>query len=159
MTKEKIKIFVDMDGTLAEWKASANFEDLYKENYFLNLKPHDELIKALNVLKEEFDIYVLSSYLSDSKYALKEKNMWLDKHFNIPMVNRLFLPCGYSKNIYSSETSLLIDDYSKNLTEWSGKKIKALNGANGSGVKYRGARLDVFSNYKNQIQMIKETLK
>ena len=35
MNNKVKKIFVDMDGTLTEWKKSAKFEDLYKKNYFL----------------------------------------------------------------------------------------------------------------------------
>ena len=28
----------------------------------------------------DFDVYILSAYLTDSRYALEEKNAWLDKY-------------------------------------------------------------------------------
>ena len=32
------RVFFDMDGTLAEWKAAKEPEDLYEKDYFLSLK-------------------------------------------------------------------------------------------------------------------------
>ena len=158
---KQLKIFVDMDGTIAEWRKSAKFEDLYKKNYFLSLKPHQNLIDALLELNKESNvsIYVLSAYLIDSKYALKEKNKWLDKHFNIPRTSRLFLPCGENKNIYCEKNNcLLIDDYNLNLNSWNGLKIKAVNNVNDVKGSFDGPRINVFDTKENIIKQIKSLL-
>ena len=155
---KKIKIFVDMDATLAEWKKTAKFEDLYKKDYFKTLKPHFNLIEALNELikDEKIEVYVLSAYLIDSKYALKEKNIWLDQYFNIPKSNRLFLPCGENKNIYcDGKFSLLIDDYNLNLNSWKGTKIKFCNGINDVRGTFEGLRITSNDTKDEIVQKIK----
>ena len=35
-----------MDGTLAEWKAAKEPEDLYEKDYFLSLKPYQSVVEA-----------------------------------------------------------------------------------------------------------------
>ena len=161
MNNKVKKIFVDMDGTLTEWKKSAKFEDLYKKNYFLDLKPHKNLIEALKELHkiENIEIYILSAYLIDSKYALKEKNQWLDKYFNVPKTNRLFLPCGENKNIYcENEHSLLLDDYNLNLNSWNGLKIKIVNGVNDIRKTFNGPRINILDAKDKIISQIKSFL-
>ena len=81
---------------------------------------------------------ILSAYLADSPYALKEKQEWLKQY--LPWVDAghcLFMPCGESKAEYVPEgiriTDYLLDDYTKNLREWAaagGTGIKLLNGIN-----------------------------
>lgn len=97
------RLFIDMDGTLATFNQIDKIESLYEEGYFYNLKPYENVIKAVkDIIKEnkEIDVYILSAYLSDSDYALKEKNAWLDKYLpEITKEKRLFLPCGENKKI------------------------------------------------------------
>ena len=78
---DKQRLFVDMDGTLAEFKPVDTLEVLYEKDYFLNLKPNENVLGAIKQLiaKNDIDVYILSAYLSDSRYALYEKNAWLDK--------------------------------------------------------------------------------
>lgn len=40
------RVFFDMDGTLAEWKAAKEPEDLYEKDYFLSLKPYQSVVEA-----------------------------------------------------------------------------------------------------------------
>ena len=35
-----MRIFIDMDGTLAEWKNIESNKELYKEGYYSSLKPN-----------------------------------------------------------------------------------------------------------------------
>lgn len=139
------KIFIDMDGTLAEFKPCDTLEKLYEEGYFRNLKPQMSVVEAAKELiaSEEFDVYVLSAVFTDSKYALKEKNEWLDEYLpEIPPEKRIFPPCGEDKKKYvdMKEGDLLLDDYTKNLLDWEppGTAIKLLNGINHSNESWDG---------------------
>ena len=81
---EKPRLFVDMDGTLALFQEIDTIETLFEEGYFKNLPPQVAVVNAVNTFLEqsdpEVDVYILSSYLTDSDYALKEKNEWLDRY-------------------------------------------------------------------------------
>lgn len=151
--KGQTRIFVDMDGTLAEFHHCENIEDLYSSGYFLELPEQPTVIKGI----EEFaannpgaEIYVLSSYLADSETALFEKEVWLDEHFPIKHSNRIFVPYGDEKNTYVPggvrDSDILLDDYTANLKQWEkdgGIGIKLMNGINGTKGTWQGARVDI----------------
>ena len=135
----KPSFFIDMDGTLAEWRDIKSNSELYQKGYYESLKPNNYLLEEVkNLIKEGKDIYILSSFLSDSDYALKEKNIWLNKYLpELPVQKRIFVPYGDVKYKYlpSKITSFdyLIDDHTKNLLDWKeagGTGIKFLNGIN-----------------------------
>lgn len=62
------RVFFDMDGTLAEWKAAKEPEDLYEKDYFLSLKPYQSVVEAAWKLYEsgEAEVFILSAVLADS---------------------------------------------------------------------------------------------
>lgn len=134
------RLFVDMDGTLAVFKPVDTLETLYEEGYFLNLQPHEnvvEMVKEFVASHPDIEVFIMSAVLSDSKYALKEKNEWLDMYLpEIDAAHRVFPPCGVDKKEYVPggirPTDFLLDDYTKNLTLWQppAKGIKLLNGIN-----------------------------
>lgn len=135
----KPRFFIDMDGTLAEWRDIKSNSELYQKGYYESLKPNNYLLEEVKkLIKEGKDIYILSSFLSDSDYALKEKNIWLNKYLpELPVQKRIFVPYGDVKYKYlpSKITSFdyLIDDHTKNLLDWKeagGTGIKFLNGIN-----------------------------
>ncbi|MBQ6324317.1 MAG: hypothetical protein IJI22_05755 [Bacilli bacterium] len=135
----KTRIFIDMDGTLAEWRDIKSNSELYEKGYYESLKPNNFLLEEVkNLIKEGKDIYILSSFLSDSNYALKEKNLWLNKYLpELPIQKRIFVPYGDVKYKYlpSKITAFdyLVDDHTKNLLDWKdagGTGIKFLNGIN-----------------------------
>lgn len=135
----KPRFFIDMDGTLAEWRDIKSNSELYQKGYYESLKPNNYLLEEVkNLIKEGKDIYILSSFLSDSDYALKEKNIWLNKYLpELPVQKRIFVHYGDVKYKYlpSKITSFdyLIDDHTKNLLDWKeagGTGIKFLNGIN-----------------------------
>lgn len=136
----KQRLFVDMDGTLAVFKPVDEMETLYEEGYFLNLTPQENVVEAIREIvakHPEIEVNILSAYLTDSKYALQEKNKWLDNYLpEIDKDHRIFVPCGTDKKegirngIRSND--FLLDDYTKNLNEWQppARGIKLLNGIN-----------------------------
>lgn len=136
----KQRLFVDMDGTLAVFKPVDEMETLYEEGYFLNLTPQENVVEAIRKIvaeHPEIEVNILSAYLTDSKYALQEKNEWLDKYLpEIDKNHRIFVPCGTDKKEGIREgirsNDFLLDDYTKNLNEWQppARGIKLLNGIN-----------------------------
>lgn len=147
-TQQHKRLFVDMDGTLAVFQKVDHLEQLLEEGYFLNLAPQQNVIDAVrNILNEhpEIDVYIMSSVLSDSKYAIDEKNAWLNKYLpEIPMSHRIFPPCGENKLDYVPggirADDHLLDDYTKNLVLWEppAKGIKLLNGINHTHGSWKG---------------------
>lgn len=135
---EKQRYFFDMDGTLAVFRKLSTFEDLLQPGYFRKLPPMDRVIRAVKLLmqRENVEVFILSSYLTESNTALKEKNLWLDKYLpEIDQNHRIFVPCGQCKKDYvpnPSPKDRLVDDYGLNLNAWHGLAIKIYNGINGT---------------------------
>ena len=134
------RLYVDMDGTLAEFQQVDTLERLYEKGYFLNLKPQMSVVEAVKIIMQEcpdIEVNILSSVLSDSKYALQEKNEWLDRYLpEVDASHRLFPPCGSDKKDFLKSgitaDDYLLDDYTLNLIAWEppGGGIKLLNGIN-----------------------------
>ena len=148
---EKVRLFVDMDGTLAMWHPTKKLEELYEEGYFKNLEPYEEVVEAIRQLftfEPNVEVFILSAYLSDSLYALNEKNEWLDKYLpEIDKDHRCFCHCGTDKSAAVpegiKETDVLLDDYTVNLKDWCppGVGIKLLNGINDTHKSWQGERI------------------
>lgn len=141
-----MKLFIDMDGTLAEWKSASSPEELLEKGYFYNLRPLSS-VKMVQMLAGAFDTYILSAVIPDSAYAKGDKLVWLEKYLpGIPKDHILFSVDGLSKREYAKSLfgeitryDVLLDDYSKNLDDWgkAGTPVKFLNGINAkSGRKY-----------------------
>ena len=165
---DKQRLFVDMDGTLAEFKPVDTLEVLYEKDYFLNLKPNENVLGAIKQLiaKNDIDVYILSAYLSDSHYALDEKNAWLDKYLpELPQEKRLFVPCGTDKSIvvpgHIKHDDYLLDDYTKNLSEWEppAKGIKLINGINHTNGTWQGDKIQFTHSPEEISSMISSVMK
>ena len=147
----KPRLFVDMDGTLAVFQQINTLEKLYEKGYFSELEPQENVMDAVrHIVREhpEVEVFILSSVLSDSKYALEEKNEWLDRYLpEIDREHRIFPPCGENKLDYVPDgirsTDYLLDDYTNNLTLWEppAKGIKLLNGINHTNETWKGNML------------------
>ena len=77
----KVALFVDMDGTIAEYQIFPNdYITVETSGLFLNAKPLFSVIEVLEKLSkiENLDIYILS--LSRSKIIVEEKKIWLKKY-------------------------------------------------------------------------------
>lgn len=154
-----MRLFVDMDGTLAKFAEANNIEQLYEENYFKNLPVQKSVIDAVKDICEnhkEVEVYILSAVLSDSSYAENEKNDWLDR--NLPEIDkehRIFCPCGEDKSQYIpggiKSKDVLLDDYSANLNPWTKKAqgLKLLNGMNNSNHTWHGSTVSYESDAKS----------
>lgn len=159
------RLFFDMDGVLAQWVQDMPFEAVCQKGYFLNLPPVNTVISAAEQLSNAdngIEAYTLSAVL-DNGYALEEKVLWLSSHCPfIPKSHQLFVSCntpkayavgGVTKNDY------LIDDYTKNLTEWKkagGSTIKLYNGVNGTRGNYYG---DYTCGWRHPGQITKDILR
>lgn len=166
-------LFVDIDGTLAEWKSASTYEDLLTEGYFRNLRPHEEVVEAINLLNESgLNVYILSAYLSDSQYAVSDKKDWIRQY--LPGVSEghiLLCPTGSTKSEVAaealgvgkiSEDAVLLDDYSENLHEWAcagGFAIKLLNGINARKGTWKGATVSRYEEPNEIAMKIIETAK
>ena len=140
--KPRQRLFVDMDGTLAVFTPVRELETLYEKGYFLDQAPHENVVAAIKEIIADYsdvEVNILSAYLTDSPYALKEKNEWLDKYLpEINQANRVFVPCGSDKKDGIArgirEDDFLLDDFTKNLHDWQppARGIKLLNSINHS---------------------------
>ena len=147
------RLFVDMDGTLAEFRKVTALEELYERGYFSGLRPQENVVTAIRRLARDpsVQVYVLSAVLFDSHYALDEKNAWLNRYLpELGQEQRIFVPCGESKALYISShlcpEDILLDDYTVNLEDWrmhGGTGIKLLNGINHTRRSWDGARLSM----------------
>lgn len=158
------RIFVDMDGTLAKWNDVAT-EVLYEKGYYANLEPNYNLLKELKkLIKDGEDVYILSSFLPDSNYALTEKKEWLNKYLpEISENKRIFVRYNDNKNEYISggisNSDYLIDDYTKNLIAWKnagGTGIKYLNGINHTNKTWDGFLLSDDESISSNLEQILE---
>lgn len=142
--KNRPRLFVDMDGTLAEWRKirydinteeettpeaieAALDEVLYLPGYYRTLFPYKEVTEAVkSLIKEEnFEVYILSCVKKDKNgiSPLNDKNAWLDEYLpEIDRDHRIFVPDGEKKADYIPDglrgTDCLLDDYSMNLKDW-----------------------------------------
>lgn len=147
------RLFVDMDGTLAEFKPVKKIEELYEKSYFLDLKPNITVVRAVNDIvgnHPEVEVNILSAVLSDSEYALSEKKAWLKKYLpDIPDERCFFPSCGTDKKLAIPDgvrsTDFLLDDYTKNLNDWEppARGIKLLNGINHTKMSWGEDRISI----------------
>ena len=166
---DKIRIFVDMDGTLARFHdENLYLERMFEKGFFRDLKPFENAVAAIEKLANDStaEIYILSATLNSC--SLDEKNQWLDKYLpNVDNEHRILMessagfkslcvPGNYmykddngKYHIKISENDILIDDYNKNLEGWErdgGTAIKAKNNINHKGLHgelWKGEIVDV----------------
>lgn len=103
---KKIKIFVDMDGVIADYVVGEAREYDKKRPLVTNINQLEEVSKLKNV-----ELYILS--VSRMDIGVEEKNTWLD--INAPFFkkeNRIILP--RESNNYISSVQLK-SDYVKNI--------------------------------------------
>ena len=145
----KKRLYVDMDGVLAQFNPDATLEELHRPGYYGNLKPMDNVVQAVNMIAEkenDIEVYILSKVLKP-EHIKKEKSRWLDKYLpSIPKENRVFCDYGISKAevVKAGKEDVLLDDFSPNLHEWRGRGIKLFNGINGNHGTWHG--YGVYSN-------------
>ena len=182
------RLFVDMDGTLAEWRtldlhldteeesnpllvAKKLEEILLTPGYYYALKPMQNMLDAVSgiCLREpDIEVFILSCYLEAKGEAspLQDKNNWLHQYLpEVRMDHRIFVPDGFQKSEFVlggiGEEDYLLDDYTKNLHEWEqagGKGIKVLNGINSTKGTWKGLRVNALKPPEEILQNILQHL-
>ena len=142
------KIFLDLDGTLARFNvrnALNRFET--EKGFFANLLAYKG-IEIINEMAKAGNVYIISA--SPNIQADIDKMTWIEKYLpNIPKNHIIICRCGECKALVLRRLGLIIDkncylldDYTKNLTEWEsvgGVGIKRLTKcADNSTGKWKG---------------------
>jgi len=156
------RIFVDLDGTCAEWVPEGNWRE---KGYFLSLTPVREMTETLRLVSDIFEIHVLSWAVSPT--AEKEKRLWVSEYMPFVKTDRVHIvPYGASKQKYVpggvKQEDLLIDDYTPALFAWKaagGRPVKFYNGLNGTQGRYRKSGGDMICRQWGSIRMAEELLK
>lgn len=147
----KKRLFIDMDGTVARFYESKHcVEEMCEKGFFRNLGVYKRIVLAIKKFAKkhpDVEMHILSATPS-SPFSEKEKNEWLDEH--LPFPARIFTEIGRSKAEYIPDLSandFLLDDYTKNLQEWTeagGIGIKVRNELNCKRGKWTGNRISAF---------------
>lgn len=124
-----MKIFFDLDGTLADFEGSGGINSMWKKGFFQNLEayPNGREV-AKRFMDNGNEVFILSLCIN-TKYCKSEKEEWISKNLPfIPKENIFLLPTGtskaeYVKSIYGNldKDFILYDDYKGNLVEWKNK--------------------------------------
>jgi 5'(3')-deoxyribonucleotidase len=139
-----INLFLDLDGTLAKFNSKRNALKRFDNEigFFANLKPY-KYIEFVNELanNKNVNVYVISA--TPNEQADKDKLVWIRKYLNnIKEENICFSRLNENKakvikdklNITIDNNCLLLDDYTKNLIEWTN--------LNGIGIKRITSKAD-----------------
>lgn len=105
MNGKKTRLFVDMDGTLAEWQEGTPLEEVCAPGYFAQLPPNENMAKAMIRFweysrKNNIEVFILSAVFDDG-HSIRDKNAWLDQY--IPFIDaehRIFVSCEEPKTAY-----------------------------------------------------------
>jgi 5'(3')-deoxyribonucleotidase len=134
---DKPSVYFDIDGTLGKWYSDGRglpYEEIINptNHYFRDIEPHEGMIELAKALHDKgVDVCIISAA---DKGTIRDKWEWIDEH--LPFVlkgNICFSPIGADKSDFvkgNADISILIDDYNKNLEEWKGTSIKAINTVN-----------------------------
>lgn len=132
-SKKQGRIFVDMDGTIAEYRPDTS-ERFLDTGYFASLKPYESMVQAIKQLaRAGIEVNVLTTVYTIQ--AIREKEAWLNRYLpEIAEKQRIYTPPDFPKSKYIpggvQERDILIDDHTPNLLVWPGRGIKALNPLN-----------------------------
>ena len=102
--KEKVLMFIDMDGTIAEYEFfTKEYQEQNKDGLFINIRPLTSVIDCLKQINEipNIELYILSICMYE--HDKTEKMIWLDKYVSfVKKENRIVLTM--ENNEYTKET-------------------------------------------------------
>ena len=100
----KIRVYADMDGTIAKFYEHANcLEMMYSPRFFRELNPYKNVIEGLRMLQDldemDVEIHILSAvHISVKSQTIEEKRDWLREHCDfIPEDRFIFVDVGDDK--------------------------------------------------------------
>lgn len=99
------------------------------KDWWLKMPPKPGYRDLLNYTKD-FDLHILSAAPSWDPGSKNEKIAWVQKYTSIPLKN-INIVTRADKVKFANPTSVLVDDYIKNINEWEG--------AGGIGILYTTA--------------------
>ena len=143
----RIRLFVDMDGTLCKWKVITQEEDLFSKGWFRDMEPIQSVVDAVKMIRArgDMEVFIMTAVMEESPYAKKEKKEWVKEHLpGFEDDHILFVPYGKHKHEFTPggmlPTDMLLDDYSWNLHEWAkhGIAIKIKTDSNGTKGTWKG---------------------
>lgn len=142
-----INVYVNID-ILTVQDAVSSIDTIYQQGYYLNKKPILNVLDALKKFKrkDEIKIHIISLYPDASKFALFERNKWIDKYLpEVTPDNRIFISYG-KKNLFEqyNDDSILIDNFLQNLQLWKGIGIMASR--NSENMEWCGVSVDTSLN-------------
>lgn len=121
MTHATLPIYIDMDGTIADFYGAPNalkrFE--HERDFFYNLKPLEKNLQAVrNAIAHGYNVYIITA--SPNFKADSDKMKWLSRHLNELKEGHLIITrIGDNKlEAMPTESGVLFDDYGKNCREW-----------------------------------------
>ena len=120
-----IKIFLDMDGTIARFNVRNALQRFATElDFFKNLLPYKNIGK-IDKLALKRNVYIITA--SPNIRCDIDKMLWLRKYLpNLPLENIVICRIGDNKaeiikqklGVDINAETYLLDDYTKNLVEW-----------------------------------------
>lgn len=130
--KEKTKLFIDLDGVLADLMGAAilhpdykwNKKDIDKLDIFDKLNPIPGAIDAVTKIwnSDKYDMYIASTAPWDNTAAWTHKREWIEKH--LPMFKKRLILTHHKDMLCGSPKDIIIDDRKKNGVEkWKGVHI------------------------------------
>lgn len=150
-TLNNVELYIDMDGTIARFHEHSNcLERMYEPGFFASLRQYENVVKAMEILHERgAKLCILSAipcpteaFSCVCEWAINEKRAWVEATPLGNIVSRyLFTKPGQKKShsvsMNDGHVKVLLDDYNKNLQEWTdagGKSIKLVNEFNDQGM-------------------------
>lgn len=124
----KTVLYFDMDNVLVDFQSGldqvseevkakyaddGNGEPFYEDisGLFALMKPMPGAIDAVNVLKDKYDCYILTTSPWDNPTALQDKHNWVRKYFGDIFYKRIIF--SHHKNLCFQYGAYLIDDRTK----------------------------------------------
>ena len=128
---EKITVYLDMDGTIADLYGIENWLPRLRNNdptIFLECDPIITEEMLFETFPEElYDIKILSMTPKGAskeycKKVAEQKDFWLNTYFP-RLTKRIYRAYGHNKNLKNSWKAILIDDSAPIRKSWNGKAL------------------------------------
>lgn len=155
-----MRIFFDLDGTIAKWEPPNSPELLYKQGFYACMQTYKKVEKAFREFhRRQYDLFVLTCYPSDNIMAVAEKTTWLRTRLSFNPGDGRCIFTDHTKGFKGlieqipdsiSNSDFLIDDDIKHLEMFKkagGNSIRMINDVNfmeewnGDGVNHTSENL------------------